>query len=148
VSWSPSQQLPAPPPPLYDLRKSKDLVPLVGDGNGCSSRIIVSCDPNAIIFRLAIDPWAESSSDSNLVRSGSGDHVVVGSVGEASQERMANRNERTRLTTGGRAYSESSGSLCLGLCLTRDRLKSRIQHVTVTLMLSFSGISRRMRMIL
>ena len=84
---------------------------MVGDRNGCSSRIIVSCDPNAIIFRLAVDPWTESSGDSYLVRGGSRDHVVVESVGEAFQGEMACRNERARLVAGERACFESSGSL-------------------------------------
>lgn len=98
-----------PPPPPHDLRKSEDLVPLVGDGNRRRSRIIVSCDPNTVVFKLAVDPWAKSSSDSNLMGDGSRNHVVMGSVNGAPWEEMASKKERIRLVIGEGARSGSSG---------------------------------------
>lgn len=74
--WSPRQPSPVPPPLPHDLRKSEDLVPLVGDRNGRRSRIIVSHDPNAVIFRFVVDPRTESSGDANLVGRGSSNHVL------------------------------------------------------------------------
>lgn len=72
-----------PHPLPHDLRKSKDLIPLVSDRNGRISTVIVSCDSNTIIFQFVVDPRTESSSDSDLVSGGPGDHVGMGSVGEA-----------------------------------------------------------------
>lgn len=80
----------------HDLRKSKDLVSLVGDRNGRRSGIVVSCDPNAIIFWFVVDPRAKSSGDSNLVSGGSGDHVGMAQVADVSQGVMGRRNKRTR----------------------------------------------------
>lgn len=73
-----------PPLPL-DLRESKDLVPLVGNGYRRRSRIVVSGDPYTIVLQFIVDPRTESSGDSNLVSGGSGDHVGMARVGEASR---------------------------------------------------------------
>ena len=79
VSRTAVVRLPLPPP--QDLRKSENLVPLVGDGNRRRSRVVVSYDPNAIIFEFVVDIRTKSSGDSNLVSGGSGDHVGMAQVG-------------------------------------------------------------------
>jgi len=79
-----------------DLREGEDLVPLVGDGNRRGFRIVVSCDPDTIVFQFIVDPRTESSGDSNLVSSGSGDHVGMVQVGRVSRGVTGRRNETTR----------------------------------------------------
>jgi hypothetical protein len=101
--WSPRQPRPVPPPLPHDLRKSEDLIPLVGDRNGCGCRVIVSCDPDTIVFRFVVDPRAESSGDSNLVGGESGDHVVMTPIGEVYRGVTESRNEGVRLGMGERA---------------------------------------------
>jgi hypothetical protein len=115
--WSPRQPRPVPPPLPHDLRESEDLVPLVGDRNGCRSGIIVSRDPNAVIFRFVVDPRTESSGDANLVGHGSRNHVLMRSVWKKWRRRdLLRTKERVLFPVG---------CLCLGFCLTRDGLKSR-----------------------
>ena len=53
------------------------MVPLVSDRDRRRSRVVISYDPNAIIFEFVVDPWTESSGDSNLVGCGCGDHVGI-----------------------------------------------------------------------
>lgn len=86
--------------PPRDLRESKNLVPLISDRNRRGSGVVVSCDPNAIIFEFIVYPWTESSGDSNLVSCGCGDHVGMTQVGDVPPETIESRGEVARLIIG------------------------------------------------